>query len=348
MNTAVLRQGLSAYTHRLSSVFRAIGAGLVLSVALAATATAISNSLGGPAMVHALMLGFVARYAVPSKSLEAGVSYSAKTLLRLGVGLLGAGITFQQVVALGPQVVTLAALGVVFTIALGLACARALGLGRDPGLLLGGAVAICGASAALAIASVLPRNPKSDANTLMAVVGVTALSTIAMVLYPALTVALGLSEQAAGLFFGATIHDVAQVVGAGYMVSDTAGETATIVKLFRVACLVPVVALISLWTGASPEGDRRGIARLCPWFLGLFVALSALASLQIVPEALMNTVAAAAKFLLLIAIAALGFKTSPGALASVGLKPVMVLIISTIGLALLVLTTLLALPGYFA
>lgn len=109
MNTAVLRQGLSAYTHRLSSSFRANSAGLMLSVTLAATATAISSWLGGPAMVYALMLGFVARYAVRLQGLEAGANYSAKTLLRLGVGLLGAGITFQQVVALGPQVVALAA-----------------------------------------------------------------------------------------------------------------------------------------------------------------------------------------------------------------------------------------------
>ena len=318
-----------------------------MSIALALSALAISTWVGGPAMVYALILGFAARYAGPGGRYETGIGFSAETLLRLGVGLLGAGITIHQVLALGPQVVALAAAGVIFTIALGLVCARMLGLSRNVGLLFGGAVAICGASAALAIASVLPRGSRSDANTLVAVVGVTALSTIAMILYPLVAIALGMPDRLAGIFFGATVHDVAQVVGAGYMISDTAGENATIVKLFRIACLVPVVALISLWIGTSSDNSERGIGRLFPWFLVLFVVCSTVASLQILPEAVMDAVSSFAKFLLLIAIAALGFKTSPGTLVRVGLKPVLVLVVTTLGLAFLVLATFSFLPEYF-
>ncbi|QLC23908.1 putative sulfate exporter family transporter [Parasphingopyxis algicola] len=348
MNTAVLRRGASVYAASILSAVRDYGAGTAVSVALALTALAINSWLGGPAMIHALLLGFVLRWAVSGRRFDAGIDFSAKTLLRLGVGLLGAGISFQQVLALGPQVVALVAGGVVFTIILGLICARLLGLGRDLGLLLGGAVAICGASAALAIASVLPKSERSDANTLLAVVGVTALSTIAMVLYPLASIALVMSAKASGVFFGATIHDVAQVVGAGYMISDHTGETATIVKLLRVGCLVPVVAAISLWTGNSHKDRTRSIGHLFPWFLGLFILLSAVASLQLVPNAIMDMVSSAAKILLLIAIAALGLKTSPSGLAKVGIKPVLVLAVATLGLALLVLTLLFFLPEHFA
>lgn len=348
MNTATVRRGVSACSLRLQHTVRSLGAGVLLAATLAAIALLLSAAVGGPAMVYALVLGFIARAASFGDDFEDGLNFSAKSLLRLGVGLLGAGITFQQVIALGPQTAGLAALGVAFTIVLGIACARTLGLGRDLGLLLGGAVAICGASAALAIASVLPKNDRTSANTLLAVVGVTALSTIAMVLYPFVAAMIGLQDRTAGIFLGTTIHDVAQVVGAGYMISDTAGETATIVKLFRVACLLPVVAIIAIWTGGPTQDTGRGLLRLFPWFLGLFVVLSALASLQLAPQSLMAMLSSTAKFLLLVAISALGVKTSPAALASMGIRPVLVLILTTLGLAALALLIITGFPGYFA
>ena len=88
------------------------------------------------------------------------------------------------------------------------------------GLLSGGATAICGASAALALAAALPAHPLKERATLFTVVGVSALSTLAMIVYPMIAHALGLDSRAAGVFLGATIHDVAQVVGAGYSMSQ--------------------------------------------------------------------------------------------------------------------------------
>ncbi len=344
MNVAALRRKAHCFGTSLISFLRINAAGVVLAVALALIALGINLTWGGPAMVYALVLGFVSRRVVPAEQVNAGINFSAKPLLRLGVGLLGAGITFQQVSALGLPVVALAGFGVASTIGLGLVCARLMGLDRELGLVLGGAVAICGTSAALAIASVLPRGTKSEANTLLAVVGVTALSTIAMVVYPLISIALGLSERAAGIFFGAAIHDVAQVVGAGYAVSDFSGETATVVKLLRVACLVPVVAAISLWTGSSKSPGARRTGLILPWFLGFFVALSAVASFNLLPLQVMATLATTAKFLLITAIAALGYKTSAGALSQVGMKPVLVLLAATAGLALLVLVALAIFP----
>ena len=91
------------------------------------------------------------------------------------------------------------------------------------GVLTAGAMAICGASAAMALASVLPRNEEMQKHTLLTVVVITVLSTACMIIYPPLTQALGLDATDAGIFLGATIHDVAQVVGAGYMISPEAG-----------------------------------------------------------------------------------------------------------------------------
>ena len=127
------------------------------------------------------------------------------------------------------------ALGVVLTIAFGILLARLLGFGVHFGLLTGGAVAICGASAALALAAALPAHPQKERAAAFTVIGVSLLSTVAMMLYRWLVHWLGFDAHAAGVFLGGTIHDVAQVVGAGYSVSQEAGDTATVVKLLRVA-----------------------------------------------------------------------------------------------------------------
>ena len=154
---------------------------------------------------------------------------------------------------LGWPVVALIVASVVATILVGGLIGRAFGLKGDQSVLSAGAVAICGASAALAIASVLPSHKDHERNTIMTVAGVTALSTVAMVAYPVFVTYLGYDNATAGVFLGATIHDVAQVVGAGYIISDQTGEISTLVKLIRVACLVPVVLMISL----IPSQPRR-------------------------------------------------------------------------------------------
>ena len=131
------------------------------------------------------------------------------------------------------------------TMLLGYFLGKRLGLNPARGVLSGGSVAICGASAALAISSVLPHNKESERFTLTVVVTVTVLSTVAMVFYPLIAVALKLPPELAGLFLGGTIHDVAQVVGAGYMIDHPTGDYATIVKLFRVSMLAVVVVAVS-------------------------------------------------------------------------------------------------------
>src|SRR6185312_7645057 len=123
------------------------------------------------------------------------------------------------------------------------------------GVLSGGAVAICGASAALAIASVLPRSDTRERDTILAVVSVTALSTIAMILYPVFAISIGLDHRHAGVFIGGTIHDVAQVVGAGYTISNETGDIATYVKLLRVAMLLPAAFTISFLYARSGKGE---------------------------------------------------------------------------------------------
>ena len=169
--------------------------------------------------------------------------------------------------------------------------ARLLGRGWRLGLLTGGSVAICGASAAMAIAAVLPRNEHSERNLIFTVLSVTVLVHIAMIVYPILCSAR-FRRRATGIFLGATIHDVAQVVGAGFSVSEESGKTATLVKLIRVALLAPVVLVFSLCDPARNgfQGRRRGKRPpLVPSFVLGFLALAALNSLAILPAAVSST-----------------------------------------------------------
>jgi uncharacterized integral membrane protein (TIGR00698 family) len=203
-------------------------------------------------------------------------------------------------------------------------------------------VAICGASAALAIASVLPRGPEHERDTIMTVVAVTTLSTIAMVLYPVLAAAVGFDERTTGIFLGATIHDVAQVVGAGYSVSTPAGDTATLVKLFRVALLLPVVLAISFALQSSVGRPEPAEARppLLPAFLAGFAALVVVNSMGWLPQGAAQGLQEASRWCLVVAIAALGTRTSLGDLARVGWRPVAVIVGETLFVGLFVLVGL--------
>ena len=308
--------------------------GLLLSATIALAVRFISDQLGGPAMLYALLFGMAFNFLTEDERFAAGIYFASRNILRIGVALLGLRITTGEVLALGWPVVGLILVSVVGTILLGALIGRAFGLKADQSVLSAGAVAICGASAALAIASVLPTHKNHERNTILTVAGVTALSTIAMVVYPVFVTYLGYDNVTAGVFLGTTIHDVAQVVGAGYIISDQTGEISTLVKLIRVACLVPVVIAISLFTHRS-RADSPDKRPLLPWFLVAFVALVIVNSAGWVPGTAHDFLTPISSWCLLTAVAALGVKTSLKTLTDVGIAPVGVMVLQTLLLAAL-------------
>jgi uncharacterized integral membrane protein (TIGR00698 family) len=318
--------------------------GVVIAVLVALAASWLAEHYSTPVMLFALLLGIAVNFLSQDARCRPGLDFASRSVLRLGVALLGARITLAQVESLGGASLALTAAAVVLTIGCGLLLARAARQSSSFGLLSGGSVAICGASAALAIASVLPRNDALERDTIMTVVAVTTLSTVAMVLYPVVAAGFGLDERTAGVFLGATIHDVAQVVGAGYSVSNPAGDAATIVKLFRVAMLLPVVLVISFALQrrrAETAGSLQTEAPpLLPAFLLAFALLVSANSLGWLPEALTSTLREASRWCLVVAIAALGIRTSLGELASVGWRPVAIIVGETVFVGVFVLAGL--------
>jgi len=311
--------------------------GLLVCLVIAMSTSFLSANYGGPQLLYALLIGLSLHFLYSNEMVRPGIDFSAKTVLRLGVAFLGIRITFADIGAIGLDTGLMVIFAVASTVALGFILAKVLKISPDFGLIAGGSVGICGASAALAVASVLPKSKENEQFTLLVVVGVTVLSTIAMVTYPFLLQMMDVSALPAGIFIGATIHDVAQVVAAGMLFGPEAGDVATVVKLFRVALLLPVVLFISLFFGAqkSTTGLGWGSLRLIPTFLLGFVVFSIVASMQILPSAMTQQIGDLSRWMLVIAIAAAGLKTNFQELAKLGWQPVLMLMVETLFIALL-------------
>jgi uncharacterized integral membrane protein (TIGR00698 family) len=303
------------------SGFTDVWPGLLLAAVIAVASTFIAENRGGPTLLYALLLGMALNTVASEGRAKAGADFAARRILRLGVALLGARITFEQVGALGWFNGALVLAGVVLTIVFGIAAARLFGLSQRLGILTGGATAICGASAAIAIATVLPRDDKSERELIFTIAGITALSTAAMVVYPLIVGWLHLDAHEAGVFLGGTIHDVAQVVGAGYSISGEVGDAAVLTKLLRVSLLLPVVMTLSVAVRHRLGRERRRSGDpLLPPFLLAFAALVVIGSFGFISKPVGTALNETARACLVVAIAAVGLKTSPVEMKKVGAR----------------------------
>ena len=313
--------------------------GLLVAALVAMAAAFLGGHYKGSMLLFALLLGLALHFLSEDQRCAAGIQFASSTVLRIGVALLGLRLTIDHVVTLGWQTVLALMVSVGLTIALGLLLARLFKVGSNLGVLIGGATAICGASAALAIASVLPKSASLERDTALTVVGVTTLSTMAMVVYPIITQWLGFDSVMAGQFIGATIHDVAQVVGAGYSLSQSAGDAATITKLMRVAFLMPVLVVISLVVRAhmakSIGAERTVKTPLLPWFAVVFLVLMLINSTGWVPSLIQAAASDVSQAFLVLAIAGVGLKTSLKEVTQLGWRPVAMIFLVTLGLAFL-------------
>ena len=326
------------------ATLRQLVPGLLVAALVAMAAAFLGSHYKGSMLLFALLLGLALHFISEDPRCAAGIEFASGTVLRLGVALLGLRLTIAHVGALGWQTVLALLCAVALTILLALLLAKLLGIERSLGLLIGGATAICGASAALAISSVLPKSPRLERDTALTVVGVTTLSTLAMVSYPLLTSWLGFDALTSGKFIGATIHDVAQVVGAGYSLSPEAGDAATITKLMRVAFLMPVLVIVSLAVrgqiARAQHAKAGGVAAgpktpLLPWFTVAFVALMLLNSTGWIPAAVQSGASDLSQGFLVLAIAGVGLKTSLKDVTQLGWRPVLMIVLVTLALAVM-------------
>lgn len=291
---------------------------------------------GLSALTVAIVAGIVVGntfYPRLAPSSAAGVGFSKHWLLRAGIVLYGLRLTFQDIGHVGVTGVLMDVLVVASTF--GLACwlgMRVFKMEREAAMLIGAGSAICGAAAVMAAEPVVRGRA---AQVTVAVSTVVVFGTLAMFLYPALYALvqshgwLAMDARQYGLFTGATVHEVAQVVAAGRAVNEAAADTAVITKMVRVMLLAPFLVALSLWLArggkASADGSKARI--VVPWFAFGFVAVAGFNSLHLLPAGLQAGLVQLDTVLLAMAMAALGLTTHVSALRQAGLKPLLLALI---------------------
>lgn len=305
--------------------------GLAVAVLATLAAASLADRYHAPLTLLALLIGLAMNFLSADRRLTPGLTLASRELLRWAIVLVGARITLEQIIALGPQSLLAVVAIVAITIGAGVLAARGIGFSSGFGTLAGGAVAICGASAAMALSATLGERRVRQAELTLVLVGTSAMSSAALILYPAICELFKLNDLQAGFVLGASIHDVAQTLGAGYAFSQHAGETATIVKLARVALLAPVLALVAL---AFPQplkisGGKRA-APLLPWFVIGFFVVAGINSIGVIPAQVSGTAANVSSGMLAVSVAATAIRSPLGEILKTGPKPLLVGIIASL------------------
>ena len=256
-----------------------------------------------------------------------GILFCSKQLLRAGIVLYGFRLTFQSVAAIGAPAIGIDAAVVAGTLLLGVLLGRALKMDRDLALLTSTGSAICGAAAVLGAEPVVKAAPHKTA---VAVSTVVIFGTVSMFLYPALWRAgiLGLTPEQMGLYTGATLHEVAHVVGAGNAMGAEIADGAVIVKMIRVMMLAPfLIFLAARVKQLAPAGGSEKSKITIPWFAILFIVVAIFNSFHLLPKAVVDMLVTLDTVLLAMAMAALGVTTHVSALKKAGAKPLLMALV---------------------
>lgn len=313
---------------------RALLPGLALAAGIAALAFALRRlpglgSLSPMILAILLGIGFHNLIGVPAR-VRAGVTFAMRRVLRFAIVLLGLQLTVQEIVEVGMVGVSVIAASLIATFAVTKWLGRVIGVEPKLAELIAGGTSICGASAVIAVNSV---TEAPDEDVAYAVACVTIFGSIAMFLYPALPGLLHLAPRAYGLWSGASIHEIAQVVAAAFQAGEDAGVYGTIAKLTRVAMLAPVVIVLGLLAARRQGASRtRGKAPI-PYFVLGFIALVIVNSAIAIPHELMTWIAPGTTFLLSLALAAMGLETDIRKLRAEGLRPLLLGLLSWLFIA---------------
>jgi uncharacterized integral membrane protein (TIGR00698 family) len=304
------------------SRFRDILPGLLLTAALAAVAATIhtvSVFSGFSALIIAIVLGMAFHNLIgtPQRA-KPGAAFAMRRILRFAIILIGLQLTAQQIAEVGLKGLAVIAVVLISTFTFTKWLGGRLGVERKLAELIAAGTAICGASAVIATNTV---TEAPDEDVAYAVACVTVFGSVAMLIYPLALPLLHLAPHQYGLWAGASIHEIAQVIAAAYQDGPEAGAFAAIVKLSRVAMLAPLVVSLGLLKrfGAPARKSRRPVP--LPWFVLGFVALVAVNSVIAIPAGAKQATATLTAFLLSMALAGMGLETDFAKLRAKGIKP---------------------------
>jgi uncharacterized integral membrane protein (TIGR00698 family) len=296
-------------------------------------------------LILAILVGMLFHNVIgaPARA-KAGVTFALRKILRFAIILLGLQLTAAQIAEVGAAGVAVIGLTLIATFLFTTWLGGLLGVEKGLAQLIAAGTSICGASAVIATNTVTNAH---DEDVAYAVACVTVFGTIAMFVYPLLPALLHLDARAYGLWSGASIHEIAQVVAAAFQDGQQAGEFGTIAKLSRVAMLAPVVIALGLMASRRNRkaGIHGGAGRApMPWFVLGFVGLVGVNSAVTIPPDVKAAIVTITTILLTIALAAMGLETDIAKLRAKGLRPLALgaaafLFIATFSLMLVKITT---------
>jgi uncharacterized integral membrane protein (TIGR00698 family) len=271
-------------------------------------------------LVIAIIIGMIWRALFGLREeLQPGVSFSSKKLLRVGIILLGMRLNLADIYHAGSSVFVIAVINIVFALIVVYWLTRLLGVEKRLGILTACGTAICGAAAVVAIA---PQIKAKEEETAVGAATVALLGTIFTLVYTAFYSFLNLSEEGYGVFAGGTLHEIAHVIAAAAAGGDAAVDLAVIVKLTRVALLVPV-ALVIGWLvqrQGKEKNEKKLSLSIVPWFILGFIAMSGFNTLGIVSETVANYIVTIAYLLIGMAMAGLGLGVEMRTFRKLGMK----------------------------
>jgi uncharacterized integral membrane protein (TIGR00698 family) len=301
--------------------------GLLLAALLGAAALWISdlpfvkNTLHWSALLIVILLGMVWASVKRAPTTTApGIRIAQRPVLRWAVAGLGFRLSLPELWHIGLPALVVVTVSTGLALLFGWWVARRLRVGEQLGLLLGVGGAICGASAVVAADSVV-QSEKQDAPLALGII--TLLGTVGIVVYPGLQRSLGMSDFLFGVWDGASLHEMAQVVAAGFNVSDEAARVATVVKLARICLLAPVVLLLGWTLRRRHRSTGHAQVSPVPWFLVLFVVFAVVNSLGAIPPPWLQRIQRGDLWLLCVGMAGVGLQTRFGDMARAGLRPIL-------------------------
>ena len=309
--------------------------GILLSLGIAALACFIESLLPihliGSAVI-AMFIGMIFNHFLRKTSIFAkGIKFTSKKILKLAIILLGLSLNISTILNVGKMSLVVMVFTLLTCFGGGYFIGKALGLNWKLSNLISAGTGICGGSAIAAIAPTIEAEDNDVAYALSA----TFLFDMAMILlFPIMGRALGMSDQAFGIWAGTAVNDTSSVVATGYAFSEAAGDFATMVKLTRTLAIIPTVvvfayiqlilkkkeALLNNQNGAELKANFK-ISKIFPWFILGFLAMSVIASIFTIPTAVLSGTKSVSKFLMVSALAAIGLNTSFSNMKKSGIRP---------------------------
>jgi len=308
------------------------GIGVAVVIAIISTFLAslqfVKETVHFSPLIMAILIGVIVGNIVKfPDTFKPGITFSLKKILRIAIVFLGFRLTFQNVAEVGIEGLILDTVMLTSTFLIGVWVSRKIfGLDSEMSYLIASGSSICGASAVLATAPVVKAEMHHAA---MAVATVTIFGTTAMFVYPIVYKTFlggfGFDDLLYGLWTGATVHEVAQVVAAGFAISEPSGNTATIAKLTRVMMLAPLLIILSFFLARKNATHGAGVTLRdipIPYFVFGFIAMVGVNSLHIIPDNIVHYINVVDGFLLTVAMAAMGLETNVNKIKGVGMKPI--------------------------